>query len=52
MFTIIWNPRSFHVVEKLQKDTKMTSEYFVTHILGTLEQAVFSREGHGIRNGL
>jgi hypothetical protein len=41
MFTIIWNPHGFYVVDKLLNDTKMNSDYFVTKILGPLKQAIF-----------
>jgi hypothetical protein len=37
MFTIICNPTRFYVVDRLQTDTKMNSDYFVTNILISLE---------------
>jgi uncharacterized membrane protein len=46
MFTIIWNPSGFYVVDRLPNDTKMNSAYFVTNIfipLIPLEQAIFLR---------
>jgi hypothetical protein len=52
MFTIIWNPTGFYVVDRLPNDTKMNSDYFVTNILISLEQMIFPcrREPH--ENGL
>jgi hypothetical protein len=41
MFTIIWNPTRFYVVDILSNDTKMNSDYFVTNILISLEQMIF-----------
>jgi hypothetical protein len=41
MFTIIWNPSSFYVVDRLLNDTKMNSAYFVTNILTPLEEVIF-----------
>jgi transposase len=43
MFTIIWNPSGFYVVDRLPNDTKMSSGYFVTNILTPFEQAIFPR---------
>jgi histone-lysine N-methyltransferase SETMAR len=43
MFTIIWNPSGFYVVDRLPNDTKMNRAYFVTNILIPLEQAIFRR---------
>jgi hypothetical protein len=43
IFTIIWNPTSFYVVDKLPNDTKTNSANFVTNILTPLEQVVFPR---------
>jgi hypothetical protein len=42
IFTIIWNPSGFYVVDRLLNDTKTNSAYFVTNILIPLEQAIFS----------
>jgi hypothetical protein len=33
MFTIIWNPRGFYVIDRFLNDFKMNREYFVTNIL-------------------
>jgi hypothetical protein len=41
MFTIIWNPNGFHVVESLPNDTKMNNDYFLTNIYTPLEEAIF-----------
>jgi hypothetical protein len=41
MFTMIWNPRRFQVVDKLPTATKMNSGYFITNILELLEQKIF-----------
>jgi hypothetical protein len=51
MFTIIWNPIGFYVVDRLPNDTKMNSDYFVTNILISLEQIIFPcrRASHGKR---
>jgi hypothetical protein len=43
MVTIIWNPRGFHVIDKLLNDTKMNSDYFVTKVLSQLKQTIFLR---------
>jgi hypothetical protein len=41
MFTVIWNPLGFRVIDKLPTVAKMDSGYFTTNILGPLEQKVF-----------
>jgi hypothetical protein len=41
MFTIIWNPTGFYVVDRLPNDTKMNSDYFATSIHISLEQLIF-----------
>jgi hypothetical protein len=41
MFTIIWNPTGFYVVDRFPNDIKMNSDYFVTNILISLEQMTF-----------
>jgi hypothetical protein len=43
MFTIIWNPNGFYVVDRLPNHTKMNSAYFVTNLHIPLEQAIFPR---------
>jgi histone-lysine N-methyltransferase SETMAR len=45
MFTIIWNPSGFYVIDRLPNDTKMNSAYFVTNILIPIKQMIF----HGWR---
>jgi hypothetical protein len=42
MFTIIWNPTGFYVVDRFRNDTKMNSDYFVTNIFISLEQKIFA----------
>jgi hypothetical protein len=41
MFTIIWNPSGFYVVDRLLNHAKMNDAYFVTNILIPLEQTIF-----------
>jgi hypothetical protein len=41
MFTILWNPSGFYVVDKLPNDTKMNNTYFVTNLLIRLEEMIF-----------
>jgi hypothetical protein len=41
MFTVIWNPLGFHVINTLLTGAKMDSDYFTTNIIGTVEQKVF-----------
>jgi hypothetical protein len=41
MFTIIWNPTGFYVVDRLPNDARMNSDYFVTNILICLDQIIF-----------
>jgi hypothetical protein len=43
MFTIIWNPSGFYIVDRLQNDTKMNNGYLVTNIPTRFEQAIFPR---------
>jgi hypothetical protein len=43
MFTIIWNPSGFYIVDRLLNNTKMNSAYFVTKILILFEQTIFPR---------
>jgi hypothetical protein len=43
MFSIIWNPSDFYIVDRLLNHTKMNSAYFVTNIFIPLEQTIFSR---------
>jgi hypothetical protein len=43
MFTIIWNPSGFYVIDRLANHAKMNGAYFVTNILIPLEQAIFPR---------
>jgi hypothetical protein len=37
MFTIIWNPNGFYVVDRLPNDIKMNIDYFVTNLIISLE---------------
>jgi hypothetical protein len=43
MFTIIWNPSGFYIVDKLPNDTKMNGAYFVAQVIIRLEQVIFPR---------
>jgi hypothetical protein len=43
MFTIMWNPSSFYVVDRLTNDIKMNGGYFVTNIFIPFEHAIFPR---------
>jgi hypothetical protein len=43
MFTIIWNPTGFYVVDRLPNETKMNSAYFVTNLIAPFKQAIFLR---------
>jgi hypothetical protein len=51
MFTVIWNPLGFHVVDKLPTGTKINSDYFIANILEPLEQKIFpnGRKPHAKR---
>jgi hypothetical protein len=42
MFTILWNPTGFYVVDRFSNDIKMNSDYFVTNIFIFLEQMILS----------
>jgi hypothetical protein len=50
MFTVIWNPFGFQVVDKLPTGTKMNSDYFTTNILEPLEQKIFPNGKSPTRN--
>jgi hypothetical protein len=41
IFTIVWNPTGFYLVDRLQNDSKMNSDYFATNIFISLEQMIF-----------
>jgi hypothetical protein len=43
MFTILWSPAGFRVVDRLPNDTKMNRAYFATNVLTPLQQAIFPR---------
>jgi histone-lysine N-methyltransferase SETMAR len=46
IFSLIWNPSGFYVIDRISNDTKMNSDYFMTNILIPLillEQAIFLR---------
>jgi hypothetical protein len=51
MFTVVWNPDVFQVVNKLPIDLKMNSDYFITNFLEPLEQKMFpnGRKPHAKR---
>jgi hypothetical protein len=38
MFTIMWNPRGFHIVNQLPRDIKMDRDYFTTNALALLRE--------------
>jgi hypothetical protein len=38
MFTIVWNPRGFHLIKVLEKGRKFNSGYYITEILEPLCQ--------------
>jgi hypothetical protein len=38
MFTIVWNPRGFHLVKVLEKGSKFNAGYSVAEILEPLSQ--------------
>jgi hypothetical protein len=38
MFTIMWNPRGFHVINRLPDGSKMKSEYYITHVLTPIHE--------------
>jgi hypothetical protein len=33
MFTIVWNPRGFHLIKVLEKGRKFNAGYYITEIL-------------------
>jgi hypothetical protein len=43
MFTIVWNPSGFYVVNGLPNHIKMNRSYFVINLLIPIEQAIFPR---------
>jgi hypothetical protein len=49
MFTIMWNPLGFHVIDKLPDSVTMNAIYFTENIMGPLEGKIFSdgRVAHG-----
>jgi hypothetical protein len=52
MFTILWNPTGFHVVDKLPNDAKINSAYFVTIYSLRSNKRSFLEEGSCIKNDL
>jgi hypothetical protein len=50
MFTVIWNPLGFQVVDQLPTVTKMNNDYFIINILEPLEQKIFPNERKLTRN--
>jgi hypothetical protein len=51
LFTTIWNPLAFEVIDKLPTGTKMNGDYFITNILEPFEQKIFpnGRKPHAKR---
>jgi hypothetical protein len=43
MFTIIWNPTGFYIIDRLPNNTKMNSDHSVINIVTLFEQAIFPR---------
>jgi histone-lysine N-methyltransferase SETMAR len=41
MFTVLWNPLGFCVVDTLRTDAKKESDYFTTNVLAAVERKVF-----------
>jgi hypothetical protein len=41
MFTIMWNPHNFYVVNRLPENTKMNSTYYTTNVLKPLYNCFF-----------
>jgi hypothetical protein len=41
MFTVIWKPLGFHVIDRLPTGARMNSEYYTTNILARLEEKIF-----------
>jgi hypothetical protein len=52
MFTITWNPRGFHVIDKLPDGVTMNANYFTENILGSLEEKCSRMEGQGMEYDL
>jgi hypothetical protein len=40
MFTIMWNPIGFHVIDKFPDGVTMKVNYFTENILGPLEEKI------------
>jgi hypothetical protein len=38
MFTIMWNPREFHIINQLPDGCKMNSEYYITNVFVPLRE--------------
>jgi hypothetical protein len=38
MFTIVWNPRGFHLIKVLEKDRKLNAGYYIAERLKSLSQ--------------
>jgi transposase len=41
MYTIMWNPHGFHVIDLLPSDAKMNSTYYTSNVLEPLHQNFF-----------
>jgi hypothetical protein len=52
MFTLIWNPIGFCVVDRFPNHTKMNIAYFMTNILIVLEKQSFLEAGRRMKNDL
>jgi hypothetical protein len=51
MFTIMWNPLRFHLIDKPPDGITMNANYFTENIIGLLEEKIFpdGRAAHGRR---
>jgi hypothetical protein len=52
MFTIMWNPRGFHVIDKLPGGVTMNANYFTENILGPIEEKYSQMEGRRMEGDL
>jgi hypothetical protein len=43
MFTIVWSPSGFYVIDRFPNDAKVNSTYLVTNLFVSLEQTIFLR---------
>jgi transposase len=51
MFTVVWNPLGFHVIDKLPTGARMNRECFTINVLARLEKEIFpeGRTAHAQR---